>query len=144
MDQMASHIVTPEQPAEPRRALGFPLLIAALPEIVQFSMPKVPAAENTSPSRVQMPIQEPTNVASMTTKAAANSIRPKPKAPSQVFQPRYEPVRPTSRQHLTASSANGRTATNLATVFNGLQTENSSRGERAEAKSDLQEMFSRL
>ena len=145
--QIASHMVTPEQSPEPQRALGFPLLLAALPEIAQLSMPKAPPLENTTPPRVrtqniQRPIQEP--VAPMTARAAATSIRPQPRTPSPVFQSRYEPARPAPRQDLPASSASDHSATNLAAVFHGLQTKNSPRRERTEVKSDLQEMFSRL
>jgi hypothetical protein len=151
VEQVISHVVPAEAQAEAGKAVVFPLLLAALPEVSQSAMPQPPAVKDTTPAKLPMP-SPMSHEASPSIDARAPEV-PSAKTPDVVSSlPPAQfslPVNQVSwtrkpKPYVASRKVDESAATPLATMFRILQAESPSRQERTVSNSELQNMFRRL
>jgi hypothetical protein len=143
--------VAPAHPVRSASASAFPLLLAALPEIGQASMPIPPPGANTvsgnsaitsfEATKVQSttrpvldrPLTQPGNIVSNKTYNGGSGL---PVRYAQAAKPASQPV-PVQRDAASGS-------TPIATMFHALHTASPPHHGSTETKTELQEILSRL
>jgi hypothetical protein len=151
-DQAINHAAAAKPLVEARPAAAFPLLIAALPEVIQFPMPHPPAVEDTAPAKPLTPAPKSKEaLPSLGMRASEMSPAPRQIETLEVLSPAAIslPVSQASvvrkpKPHTAAPPQGNNGPTPLAAMFHILQAGSPPRQERTAPQSKLQNMFRRL
>jgi hypothetical protein len=133
------------------QAAAFPLLVAALPEVTQFSMPHPPPVEVTEsakplapgPKSQEAPQTLGMSAPEMSVIAQQTDTFELPSRPAFNVPVSQASVRRKPKQHTVSPPVNS-VQTPLATMFHILQAASPPRQERTALQSELQSMFRRL
>jgi hypothetical protein len=158
--QSVNGLVGIEQSIEVGQSVAFPLLIAALPEVIQFPLPDAAAPATDQPDKptALLPEAKNTELATEATtperpgtqpratfpSSEQTKIGPTLTAPAARFPHRDAPAKRTQKEHTPASSGTHVGTTPLAEMFRELQTASRSPTERTQSQSRLRNVFNCL
>lgn len=158
--QTANGLVGVEQSAGVDYSIAFPLLIAALPEIIQFPLPDAAAVTTTQPDQPTALLPE-TKITELATEATTperpveqpravvlgseqTEIGPKLLASAASLPYRHAPAKRMPKGRAPAPSVISGGTTPLAEMFRGLHTASRSPKEHAQSQSRLRNVFNCL